>query len=483
MSNMDKSMNKPVFSSPARMDGTYDVVVCGGGPAGVAAAVAAARAGVKVLLVEQAGFLGGAGTNAMVGVWLGSFTRDHKEKVIAGIFQEIVDRLAAENAAVRAEDDVPNSSRHVGYGAIHGATVPFEFEPCKRVLEQLAVEAGVELRYFTTFIAPDIEKGRIKGVFLHGKSGLGYVESKVFVDCTGDADLAYRAGCPTMKGRREDEKMTPATLIFCIEDVDSHIWERYCMETGDVRCRRIIKDLRTKDEWPFDLDAMIFCEKPRRGSFFVNTLLRPDVDGTDEISMTEAIIKERADAAVLMNIIKKYVPGFAKARMTATAPMIGIRETRRIAGEYTLTVADVIEGVHHADTIALTGFGWDLPDPEKSAHQPMFGKSIQLPYIEIPYRVLVVKGISNLITAGRSVSVEREVLGPVRIQPACFATGQAAGTAAALSVEGDVAFSEIDIDVLRRNLVENGAIIASEALLDTDVLAEWDRIHMKETGH
>ena len=475
-------MNEQIFSSSARFDGEFDVVVCGGGPAGVAAAIASARRGASVLLVEQTGCLGGAGTNAMVGVWLGSFTRDHKEKVIAGIFQEIVDLLVAEGAAIPAEEDVPSKSRHVGYGAIHGATVPFEFEPCKRILEQLAIDAGVTLRYFTSFISPKVNAGKIEGVFLHGKSGLSYVSSKVVVDCTGDADVVYRAGAPTVKGRDEDGAMTPATLIFRIDDADSEAWERYCMETGDVRCRAIIDNLRKKNQWPFDLDMMIFCEMPRRGSFFVNTLLRPNVDGTDERSMTEAIIKERRDAAILMDIIRKYVPGFSSARMTATAPMIGIRETRRIVGEYMLSVADVLEGRHHTDTIALTGFGWDLPDPEKTAYQPMFGKRINLPYIEIPYRSLIPKGIDNLIVAGRCISVERQVLGPVRIQPACFATGQAAGTAAALALDG-TPFAKINVETLRKHLLEDNAIISSDAQLDEELISQWHQIHLKETGH
>ena len=475
-------MQQQIFSCSARIDGEFDVVVCGGGPAGVAAAIAAARAGASVLLVEQTGCLGGAGTNSMVGVWLGSFTRDHKEKVIAGIFQEVVDLLVAENAAIRAEDDVPCCTRHVGYGSIHGATVPFEIEPCKRILEQLAIKAGVTLRYFTAFVSPKINKKRIVGLFLHGKSGLSYVKSKVVVDTTGDADVAYRAGCPTVKGRDTDGAMTPATLIFRIDDADSKAWEHYCRETGDVRCKAIISNLRQKNQWPLNLDAMIFCEMPRHGSFFVNTLLRPDVDGTDEVSLTDAIIKERKDAAILMDIIKKHIPGFSSARMTVTAPMLGIRETRRIVGQYTLTVADVVEGIHHTDTIALTGFGWDLPDPGKTSHQPMFGKGINLPYIEVPYRSLIPIGIDNLIVAGRCISIERQVLGPVRIQPACFATGQAAGIAAVLALN-EIPFTKINTDDLRRSLVENSAIVYSEAKLDEKRLAEWDQIHLRETGH
>ena len=466
----------------ARDLGQYDVVVCGGGPAGVAASVAAARQEARVLLVEQTGCLGGAATNALVGVWLGSFTRDHKRKVIAGVFQEIVDRLVAQGAAIRAEDDVPTRSRHVGYGAIHGATVPFLFEPCKRVLEQYVCDNGVTLRYFTSFVQPDVAGGRITGVFLHGKSGLGYVAGSAFVDATGDADVAFRAGCPIEKGRAGDGLMAPGTLMFIVDNVDSAAVASYCKETGDVRFRRIIKRLQAAGEWPFPFHIILLCETPHRGTFFVNTLRQTGVDGTDEESMTEAIIRSRADAHRLVRVLKENLPGFADARMTVSAPSMGIRESRRIKGRYRLSVDDVRSETHYPDTIALTGFGWDLPDPKQPSHQPMFGKSFGLPYTEIPYRSLLPKNIDNLVVAGRCISVERDVLGPVRVQPACFATGQAAGTAAAWVAASGKPFAEVNTGRLRHRLVEQGALISCDAELDAELVDDWVRIHRAETG-
>ena len=146
-------MSERTFSAKARDLGKYDVVICGGGPAGIAAAVAAVREGARVLLVEQTACLGGAGTNALVSLWHGAYTRDHKEQVVAGIYQEIVDFLVEEGAAIRAEDDVVSASRHVGYGAIDGRTVPFDFEPCKRILEAFVLGESVDLQFFTTLCA------------------------------------------------------------------------------------------------------------------------------------------------------------------------------------------------------------------------------------------------------------------------------------------------------------------------------------------
>lgn len=466
----------------ARAAGDFDVVVCGGGPAGVAAAVAAARSGARTLLLEVAGCLGGAGTGALVGVWLGSYTRDHREKVVAGIFDEIVARLAAAGAARPADQDVISASPHVGYGAIHGRTVPFDYEACKRVLETLVTEAGVELRLCTTFVVPQLAKARIKGVFLHGKSGFSYVRTRAVVDATGDADVAFRAGCPTRKGRAGDGLMTPGSLIFVVEDVDSKAVGRYCRETGDVRFRRIVERLRAADAWPFPFTIILVCETARAGTFFVNTLRQVGVDGTDEVSITAALVQGRRQAAVLLRILRDHVPGFAAARLTQTSPRLGIRETRRIRGEFVLRTSDLTTPTHFPDTIALTGFGWDLPDPQKPSSQPMHGVAFSLPYTEVPYRCLVPCGVTNLLVAGRCISVERDVLGPVRVQPCCFATGQAAGMAASMVAQHGTSAAEIDHVTLRGQLRKAGAIVECGAKTDTALVAEWVHRHRLETG-
>lgn len=435
------------------------------------------------MLIEQRGCLGGVATNALVGTWVGSCSRDGAYPVVGGLFIEIVDRLVSEGGAIPASEDpaprfslaerkvseepvtrsgeMAGGSRHAGYAPWHGRLVPFEFEPCKRVCEQLALEAGVRLRYFTSAVRPRMEGRRVRGVFAYSKNGMEFVKAGAVVDATGDADIAYRAGCPTVQGRAEDGLMAPATMIFVVEDADSYAFERYCQETGDVRLRSIIAELKKEGRWPFPFEIIICAEMPHRGRFFINTLRQTGIDGTDADDLTRAMIEGRQQALELMGVLRQVVPGFADARMVQTAPVIGIRDTRRIVGRHQVSVEDIVQGAHHPDTVALTGAQWDMADPKRPSRQRMEGVGVALPHVEIPYRSLLPQGADNLIVAGRCVSSDWHALGPLRIMPACFAMGQAAGTAAAMVAQGDSAMHEIDVRALRADLRSQGAILAA----------------------
>ncbi len=235
--------------------------------------------------------------------------------------------------------------------------------------------------------------------------------------------------------------------------------ESYCKKTEDVRFRRLIKKLKQKGEWPFPFELIICCEMPHSGSFFINTLRQCGIDGTKASSLTKGMIEGRREAYTLMTFLRKYVQGFAKARMTYTAPVIGIRETRRIVGRYVLSEDDLIHGRTFSDAIALSGYKWDLPDPKKPSYQPMEGQLMARAYTEIPYRCLLPQRIENLLVAGRCISVSRNTLGPTRIMPACFAMGQAAGTAAAMAVASSIKPSDLNISDLQKDLIFQGAII------------------------
>jgi hypothetical protein len=454
------------FSSDVPIVDHADILVCGGGPAGTAAAITAARSGLKTILIEQFGNLGGAGTNSLVGVWLGSWSRDGAFPVIAGIYREIEQRLVHEGGGIAAEDDVPSASPHVGFAPWHGRATSFEYEPCKRILEQMALEAGVSLRYFTSMVSPKVKDKRVDGVFIHSKNGLEYISANVVVDATGDADVVYRAGCEVLVGLEDEGKkgwFPPSSLLPVFEDVDTKAIKRYCDETGDFRFIEKIKQIEAQENWPFFNKIFIVCTLPQKGRVFINSPMGiANLNGLDALELTSAMVTGRRHAAQLEGIVRRHMPGFEQARLVQTASVLGVRTSRRIVGEYKATVDEARCGVHYDDVIALTGYHWDMHAPNGTGpfSQRMLHKvEMSKPYIEVPYGIMVPKGIDNIIAPGRAVSVEWDVMGPIRIMPCCFAMGQAAGLAATLAIAKGCAFRDVDYKSLQKSLKEQNAIL------------------------
>lgn len=450
------SLDAPVIAD-------VDVLVCGGGPAGIAAALTAARLGVSAMVIEQTGCLGGVATNGLIGTWMGSYSRDGRYPVIEGIFKEIVDELVAQGAAKPATNDLAGGSAHSGYAPWHRGTVPFEFEPAKRLFDRLVLDAGIRLRYFTTALYPQVADGRIQGLFVASKAGIEYIAAKIVIDATGDADVANRAGCPVLFGLEEEGHkgwMSPAGMSFTLEDVDAGEFGDYC-RAGDYRFRELIARLRPLGEWPFDDDIFIGFELPNPKEYYVKVSPLPEpegFDGTDPDVLTRGMTEGRKAVETQLALLRKHFPGFANARLTQTCPMIGVRVTRRIVGEYKLRVSDVLEGHPFDDTIALSGFHWDMATPG-SAQRMLHKVQIARPYVEIPYRTIVPQGVDNLLAPGRALSADWDVVGPCRIMPAAFAMGQAAGTAAAIAARSGIAMRDVDVAALRDSLRAQGAIV------------------------
>lgn len=454
------------FSCDVPISAEVDVLVCGGGPAGTSAAIAAARKGKKTLLIEQFGNVGGAGTNSLVGVWLGSWSRDGAYPVIGGIYRELEKRLEEEGGGIAAERDVPSASPHVGFAPWHGRATSFEYEPCKRILEECIQEAGAEVRYFTTMVQPRVVDKRIDGVFIHSKNGMEYIKAEMVIDATGDADVAARAGCKVLVGLEDEgnKGWFPASSLFPVfEDVDTEAFEQYCKETGDFRFIKKIEEISAKESWPFFNKIFIGCTLPQKGRVFVNSPMGiANLNSLDTKELTKGMIEGRKQAALLERIARKYIPGFKHARLVQTAPVMGVRTSRRIVGEYKATVDEARQGIHYDDVIALSGYHWDMhaPDGKGPFSQRLLHKvEMEKPYIEVPYRSMVPQNIDNLIAPGRAVSVEWDVMGPIRIMPCCFAMGHAAGNAAAAALDKNVPFREIDVKTLQAVLEEEGAIL------------------------
>jgi hypothetical protein len=457
---------------PIPVGRSYDVVVSGGGPAGIGAALAARRGGLEVLVVEGQGQLGGMGTSGLVSHWLGGRTSDCRHWVVGGIFRELA-REAHEQgqALLPVPEGGPGYSPH-GWnpnetGGQLTAGVPFDPFAMAMLLEQKMLAEGVDLLY-TTQVVDVISAGeRITHLVIQNKSGFAAVPAALFVDATGDADVAARSGCETILGREEDRLMTPVTLQVHMDGIDQDELAAYIDRSGSYRFLPEIEELRKKGEWPFIYDRFITVQLTRKGTMIVNTPRITGIDGTDGASVTRGMIQGRKEIYELLEVMRRHFPGCRNARIRAVAPLLGVRETRRIVGDFELTVADLIEGTEFSDTIGFTAYGWDLPDPERPSYQPFSEKPVRRrrSITPIPYRIMLPRPVRNLICPGRAVCVERHVLGPLRVQAPCMAMGEAAGTAASLLGAGQ-GFADAPIAELRETLAARGAVV--------DYLESWE---------
>lgn len=440
----------------------YDFVVCGGGTAGFAAAVSAARKGLSVAIIEKHSALGGVATASGINQLLGGRKIDAQNchvRVVGGIFDELTDRLIGDGNAIEP-NEVDLSFNPFGWYPRMASGISCNETALKIGFDDMCEEAGVRVYYNT--VITDVEADKtLHAVIVFNKDGFVRIEGKMFADCTGDADVVHLCGLPYAKGREEDGLMTPCSTELHVEHVDTKELVSYQNEHQSPKLVEIIDRLREEGKWDFPVDIFVAVRLLEDDVFLVNTLRQRGIDGTSEADVSRAIREGRRDAVRLFEVLRQHFPGFQNARIRKIADHLGVRETRRIKGQYTVTVADALGGARFDDTVAATTYNFDLPDPVKTDFDPMMG-SVRAPkderkhvVIRIPYRALLPVGMCNLIVAGRCVSVEREVLGPVRIIGPCMMMGQAAGTAASLA-EGD--FTQVDTDLLRKTLWADGVI-------------------------
>ena len=436
---------------------TYDLVVCGGGPSGIAAALAARRNGLSVLLVEGQGQLGGTGISSLVSHWLGGRANDCQRWVVGGVFRELAQEAAERGIALLPVPD--SSKKYQPHGWFKGqlaAGIPFDPFAMATFLDRKMEEAGVDVLLLTQVVDVHVEGQKISHVVLFNKSGLAAVPARAVIDATGDADVAARSGCPFVQGD-EEGLMTPASIIFHVDNVDQDTLDGYIHEHQSPRFRKLILKLREEEEWTFPYEIFISVQLSEKGTMMINTIRLLGIDGTDGASKSEGMVRGREDADKLFAVMRKHIPGFAEARLKAVASALGVRETRRIVGSYVLTVDDVRQGKEFDDIIGYSAYGWDLPDPKRPSYNPSHGKRPEV--AAIPYRIMVPSPIENLICPGRAVSVERFVLGPLRVMAPCMAMGEAAGEAALSVVRDHVPFGKVDAAQLRERLRANGAIV------------------------
>ena len=297
---------------------------------------------------------------------------------------------------------------------IHG--VPLDPYGIARLLDEKMKTAGVDVLLLTQAVDVLTDAGRITHVVVFNKSGLAAVPARAVIDATGDADVAARGGCECVKGRSEDGLMTPATLEFHVSHVDSSRLTSYIEARRDPKLRKKIQELRRQGVWPFAADIFLCTQLTEPNVFFINTVRLVGIDGTDGRSVTEGMIRGREEVGRLLAVLREHVPGFERAQLKAVAPLLGVRETRRIVADSMMTVRDLSEGKAFPDTVGFSMYGWDLPDPKNPSVQPFANDDASGGYrykvkkglsTPLPYRIMVPRPIRNLICPGRAVSVER----------------------------------------------------------------------------
>lgn len=430
----------------------YDVCVLGGGPAGAAAAICAARLGARVLLVEATGCLGGMGTSGLVTAF--DPLANGEEMLVGGLMKEIVDTL------YRQGELGPGMKPEI-YAKAYMTWTPFRVEGYKRLLDQLAVDAGVEVRFFTKLIDADAQHQRINGVVLHNIEGYRFIRAKTFIDCTGDAVLAALIGVPCREAGRDTAHIMPATLASLHANID---WDR--VKAAKPNQWELIHHAVAAGHFTQPDRHLPGLSQVGQQVGYLNGGHMFNLNALRCRDLTSGSMLGRRLAKEYVEFYRKYVPGCEHIELVTTAALIGVRESRRIVGEYELTVDDYLARRKFPDTIGLFNKHIDVhPYDCSDAEWQRFcyereDKAVCLQPGEsfgIPYRILVPQGWENCWVAGRCASADVQTHGVIRVQPAASMMGQAAGTAAVQSIRTGQSACRLETGALGATLRQHGA--------------------------
>ena len=463
-------MSTPLIPSPA---GVYDVLVLGGGVSGSIAAIAAARTGARVLLVEEHGFLGGSLTAMGVGPMM-SFHNPSGEQVVRGIPDELIGRLQARGASL---GHIPDTTTYCS------TVTPFDSEELKIELETMLTEAGGEILFHTQLAATELADHHLAAVVICNKAGLTPLRAKIFIDATGDADLAARAGVAFTYGRTADGLAQPMTMNLKLANVDTAAVRDYARRhpedflwspVGQAEgLRRLAssprlslagflgawKTARERGEIDVPRDQVLFFETPVSGVVIVNTSRIVGLNATDPFQLSRAEMIGRRQCSQIFHFLRQHAPGFAAAVRMDTAAKVGVRETRHVAGLYQITADDIMTSRAIDDAIALGGYPIDIhaPSSETTATTRLQPSA----RYQIPLRSLMVERPENLLVVGRCISATHQAAAAFRVSPIAMAIGQAGGVTAAEAAQRGVNPAQVPFAAIRERLLQQGAQLPS----------------------
>ena len=418
------------------MKNRYELIVVGGGFAGVAAAISASKRGVDTLLIERYNCLGGAAANGLVMPFMSYWTRDsvtNERKFLCGsLFREIVSEMQALS------------------GCEH--LMEFDEELLKLVLNRMCLKYGVNLLFNTSVVEARAKDGNISSVTAMCKAGRFELFADSFIDATGDAELSLLAGCGYKLGREKDGLCQPMTLCFRLGGVDKAKYAENKEKINELYIR-FKAEGRIKN--PRE-DVLIFGNFNGSVLHF-NTTRIVKRDPTDPFDLTRAELEAREQVFEMIDFLKNNIEGFENARVLSTAMQIGIRESRKVIGEYTLTVEDLKSLARFEDGIATANYDIDIHNPEGEGTSHYYFKKDE--WYEIPYRCLIPLGMKNLLVAGRCISATHEAQASFRIMPYCCEIGQSAGVAVSVAKNRGQDLRDADVSEVRDLLRAEGFMI------------------------
>lgn len=446
----------------------YDIAVFGGGPAGLAAAITAARAGKKTILLEKNGYLGG---NLATGLPPLGFLDEHGRQCIAGFGQEFVDRLVERGQCYGHR-----------YCPKHNSISNMDAEGVKILAIDMCREAGVDILLHCQTQKVEVENRKIKSVTMYGKCNEIVITADIYIDCTGDGDVGYLAGCSYDMGRDGTHVLMPPTVMCTMENVDNtklfdyieqHPEEVVFSETIDqkpgydaayfkaspnhifVGMTVLFKRLREEGKLPVNRESMIVINGLHPGQVYINSTRLLETDATDILDLTRAELDGQTQLPKLAEIFREYVPGFDNCYISSVCSNLGVRETRRLKGIRCMTVEEATSGLVPEDSICLSGYKMDIHNGKNCT---TWFKTIDEPF-GVPYGTLVSAEVDNLMFAGRCASVDAYVIGSTRVMTVCMSMGQAAAVGAAMAIDHGTKPADVDVKIVRQELRKQNVIL------------------------